>query len=387
LINNNKQFLIGNQDNNRPFSKNSLPSGNQMQQKYMNSNLLQQNVKKNFPQQFQAQQQQQQQQPEIKRETHIGQMKMKAYFSFNHTGFENKEHLIRKLIADFNQKIDELIKIIYLTLSLREIHETRKWNNLLYLSQSAPKQEKSISTINSDEICGDEILNQSSTHSLASTSKDLDETFSADFKEDLNEINKNSLTCNCVWTILFKLHRLHQTKAQKAHGTVDITPSTTSILSSLHYQAQQTQQQTMQQQQQSQGLKKLQEALINFKIDEANCEDLYVYTKNNEIYLLKIEEVYDNTNNASTATAITTTINSIPTQSNQKNQNLNDQTINNSLNDNSVSVNDSSIEINEKLISASFAKIQQQQKLNMLSRRPSYGSIQDIDVPANVNIR
>lgn len=50
---------------------------------------------------------------------------------------------------------------------------------------------------------------------------------------------------------------------------------------------------TMQQQFISQGLKKLQEYLVNFRIEESNSGDLYVYTRKNEIFLLKLEEVYE----------------------------------------------------------------------------------------------
>jgi hypothetical protein len=49
-----------------------------------------------------------------------------------------------------------------------------------------------------------------------------------------------------------------------------------------------------QQQYISQGLKKLQESLVNFKIEESSkCGDLYVYTRKDEIFLLKLEEIYE----------------------------------------------------------------------------------------------
>ncbi len=50
---------------------------------------------------------------------------------------------------------------------------------------------------------------------------------------------------------------------------------------------------TMQQQFISQGLKKLQEYLVNFRIEESSSGDLYVYTRKNEIFLLRLEEVYE----------------------------------------------------------------------------------------------
>ena len=365
----------------------SSPNGSQ----FRNTNQLQQihqlqNAKKNLAAQV----------PEIKRETTIGQVKLKTYFAFNHTCFEHKEDLIKQTIAEFNQKLDELIKIIYLTLTLREIHETRKWNNMLCLTDNTKKKPADQGDENSE---APDSLNQSLT---SSASKDLDETYSAQSsdKDEHKDANKKILNCNCVWSVMFKLHRLHQTKAQKLHGTVDLlTPSSNSILASQQLQLQQQQQlqqsqqqQSQQQQhQQSQGLKKLQESLINFKIEESNCEDLYVYTKKNEIFLLKLEEVYEASSNANTGTALSS---SAPSSQNVNIQNVNtpnqeQSLINSMLNDNSLCVNDSSVEINEKSISAStYAKIQQQQqqqqqnKLSMLSRRPSYGSVQDIDSSA-----
>ena len=103
-------------------------------------------------------------------------------------------------------------------------------------------------------------------------------------------VAQGSLACNCVWSVKFKLHRLHQT-VQKIHGSTEITPSTPSILQ----QQQMASASSIQQQQFiSQGLKKLQESLVNFKIEESSkCGDLYVYTRKDEIFLLKLEEIYE----------------------------------------------------------------------------------------------
>ena len=81
------------------------------------------------------------------------------------------------------------------------------------------------------------------------------------------QINNSSLSCPRVWSVLFKLHRLHQ-QLQKVH---DISSQVISV-----------------------GLKILRESLVNFKIDETPCDNLYVYTRNSEIYLLTLEEVYEN---------------------------------------------------------------------------------------------
>ena len=285
---------------------------------------------------------------DVKQEITTNQIKMKIYFEFNHTTFEHKENLIKMLISQFNDKLDDIIKLVYLTLTLKEIHDTRKWNNSLTLKEN---------------ILGDnETLNQSGFSQ--NTADDLDEIHSPSLSHDNNNENndsvltiknqnpKTSLVCNCVWSVLFKLHRLHQT-TQRVHGTIDLTPS------AMLQQQQQQQAQLQQSQQQafiSQGFKKLQESLVNFRIDESNCGDLYVYTRKNEIYLLKLEEVYENQ----------------AAQTNQPNVSVVSQ------NQNLTSFNDNSVEM-----SGSYAKAQQQQnqqsKLNMLSRRPSYASIADSD--------
>ena len=105
-----------------------------------------------------------------------------------------------------------------------------------------------------------------------------------------NQNIQGKLSCACVWSMPFKLHRLHQT-VQKKHGSADLTPSTPSILQQQHLKQKDPQDQ--QTHFISQGLKKLQESLVNFKIEESTCGDLYVYTRKDEIFLLRLEEVYE----------------------------------------------------------------------------------------------
>jgi hypothetical protein len=95
----------------------------------------------------------------------------------------------------------------------------------------------------------------------------------------------NSLKCPRVWSVLFKLHRLHQTQ-QKSHA-VSSSSQTISL-----------------------GLKKLRESLVNFKIDETTHSDMYVYTRNSEIYLLTLEEIFDSCQTTTTTTATPTSANS-----------------------------------------------------------------------------
>jgi hypothetical protein len=132
------------------------------------------------------------QQTHIKQEVIINQIKVKVYFGFNNSYVENHDQFIKKLVEEFNNKIDELIKLVYLKLSLKEIHDSRKWNNLLYLSDNISQIEKTnYSILKTDE----------------------------EYKNEKNSINeskikiknqKGKLSCNCVWSVTFKLHRLHQ---------------------------------------------------------------------------------------------------------------------------------------------------------------------------------
>lgn len=46
----------------------------------------------------------------------------------------------------------------------------------------------------------------------------------------------------------------------------------------------------------SQGLNKLRESLVNFRVEESSSVgDLYVYTNKSQNYLLKLEEIYEST--------------------------------------------------------------------------------------------
>ena len=58
------------------------------------------------------------------------------FFSFNHSGFQNRLDLIKALINEFDQHLDQLINSVYLMLRLREIHDTRKWNSFLHLKET-----------------------------------------------------------------------------------------------------------------------------------------------------------------------------------------------------------------------------------------------------------
>ena len=49
----------------------------------------------------------------------INQIKMKIYYSFNHTSFQNRDDLIDYLIIEFNQLLNNLIKSVYLSLTLK----------------------------------------------------------------------------------------------------------------------------------------------------------------------------------------------------------------------------------------------------------------------------
>lgn len=244
--------------------------------------------------------------PLVDQVTVINQMKINTYYSFSQSSFQNKEHLIDSLIVQFNQQINALVKSVYLTLTLREIHETRKWNNLLVLKEDTLGASHNSSSANSK-------ANSTGSPSVSQKSDTTDESAnSSERNESLNTVknqnsqNGNKLSCSCVWNILFKLHRLHQT-VQKKHGTaMELTLSNSFDQHQVKQQLQQQQsvkqdqqqQQvpetpTMQQQFISQGLKKLQEYLVNFRIEESNSGDLYVYTRKNEIFLLKLEEVYE----------------------------------------------------------------------------------------------
>lgn len=55
----------------------------------------------------------------INKEITINQIKMKIFFSFNHTSFQSRDDLIDSLIIQFNQLLNKLIKSVYLSLTLK----------------------------------------------------------------------------------------------------------------------------------------------------------------------------------------------------------------------------------------------------------------------------
>jgi hypothetical protein len=275
---------------------------------------------------------------EVKHELKIDQILIRIYFGFDNSTFHSEETLINNIISEFNAEIDSLIKMVYLTLTLKEINETLKWNSLLNLKDNENDEHQ---LDNSQDLNMTMLLNEE-------LGKHGNEPFypTADQRGESN----NAIVCNCVWFHYFKLHRLHQT-TQKVHGATDLSSSTSS---SLTLQQQQLQAQLGQPQHFiSQGLRKLQEALVNFKIEDSNCGDLYIYTRQNEIYLLKLDEVCENRPNAS-----------------QMNANIN---LVQSVYYNETFGNENSSESNNEK-----SKIQQQ-KINLLTRRPSYSSIADSD--------
>ena len=181
---------------------------------------------------------------------------------------------------------------------------------------------------------------------------------------------QTKLNCDCVWNALFKLHRLHQT-VQKKHGATDLTPSASL---NLPQQQQQLHNAAAQQQQFiSQGLKKLQDSLVNFRIEESNSGDLYVYTKKNEIFLLKLEEVCEVQAAAPSYTGET----AIP--------------VPNDLNPMSNNQGESSFDLSASYAKSSNANSQQSSaavKLmnSNITRRPSFASIDDTDNKGKFNV-
>lgn len=77
------------------------------------------NKNENKSPQTQQQHQQVPQQNITSQEITINQIKMKIYYSFNHTSFQNRDDLIDYLIIQFNQLLNKLIKSVYLSLTLK----------------------------------------------------------------------------------------------------------------------------------------------------------------------------------------------------------------------------------------------------------------------------
>jgi len=63
---------------------------------------------------------------ESHQEITTNQIKIKIYFSFNHTSFQNRDDLIDSLIVQFNQLLNKLIKTVYLSLTLKYNNNYRK---------------------------------------------------------------------------------------------------------------------------------------------------------------------------------------------------------------------------------------------------------------------
>ncbi len=275
---------------------------------------------------------------DVEKETIVNQLKVNIYYSFNQSSFENHEKLIERLIREFDQELNTLIKSVYLTLTLRDIHETRKWNTLLVLKENNVNNGDEISSSSMEtESETTKNLRQAETSDESTESENNRKTSPEKVNSHQSSVFRNQyfqgkLSCTCVWSVLFKLHRLHQT-VQKKYGSTDVTSSSSSApfehqqlkqsqSKDLHYQLSQSQQQSqdplgLSQSHQyiSQGLKKLQEKLMNFRIEECSSGDLYVYTRKDENFLLKLEEVYK-----------------VPTQQQQQNtSNAAEQTITNGV--------------------------------------------------------
>ena len=251
-------------------------------------------------------------------------MRIKIYYSFDHSTFQNREDLIESLILEFNRELDKITKSVYLTLTLKEIELSKNWNNFLVLKDN----------------CNENYLNNSFGNENA------DENLNETINTVRNQGVQGNLSCNCVWSILFKLHRLQQTISK------DKQPNAQISLPQQKSGSQKMVQSPAQQLHVSEGLIKLRETLHNFKIFEAACDDLYFYTTNkNEIFLLKLEEVYDGHHNTPQSILINES---------------NPLTLGNEM----------PSELSVSLAGKSIG----QTKMTQLSRRPSYASINDSEV-------
>lgn len=122
----------------------------------------------------------------------------------------------------------------------------------------------------------------------------------------------------------------------------------------------------------SQGLNKLRESLVNFRIEESSsCGDLYVYTNKKQIYLLKLEEIYD-TNNS-----LTSSSQQQPQQTSQQTSTLSTSQQNQLLltTVSTTLMTDDGDADHNKLTSQQLGKIVSGG--SALSRRPSHASIND----------
>jgi hypothetical protein len=321
----------------------------------------------------------------IEKTEEINQLQIKVYFNFNFSILQKHQYLIEKLSNEFNNQINDTIQLVYLRLLLKDIHYSNKWNNLLQLKDTlihtnSLNYSNSLSTLTKSKISSDVISSGIATtevleKTLLSTQSDnnqekndsslikdtLSDTLSdksENKKQISNEIYTRFLTCDSVWSVNFKLHRYHQT-LQKIH-TKKSTLSTNSLSMSQQQQQQQQQQSIPQASYISHGLKKLQECkyLANFKIEDSDCGDLYVYTHQTEIFILKLEEIYETTTRNSTTPHHNSNTNISSSQ--QQNQQITN-------NDTSTSMN----------LQGSTGRTP---STSLLSRRPSYASMNEHDL-------
>jgi hypothetical protein len=248
----------------------------------------------------------------ITEELTVNKLIIKLYFTFNHLNFEFSQTLMENLIKEFKLELEKIINQAHVSLLLKEIHETRKWNNFLSLKNE-----------------------------LKTTNNDKSSSFNADLKIE-------NLVCPRVCTLQFKLHRLHQTLL-KSH---DLAPTTTST------SIQQFNQIIQQQQYISVGLKRLRDSLANFKFDDtAIYDDMFVYKTNNEIYMLTLEEIYD--------------------QQQLQNGYLSNNTFSSSLMNDDNSSTNTLVDETISSLNRSTKQQQQQSSSSSLSRRSSYLNILD----------
>ena len=70
----------------------------------------------------------------VSEELAINKFLIKSYFAFNHLKFQFDQSLINRIKSEFKSEINGIVNLTYLALVLKEIHDTRKWNNLLKLN-------------------------------------------------------------------------------------------------------------------------------------------------------------------------------------------------------------------------------------------------------------
>ena len=184
-----------------------------------------------FPRQQSQQQKSQLQQQQQQQQIALNNMKIEIYFIFNHFTFSDES--IKTISNAFFDKLEYLINSVYLKLILKNIDDTKKWNNYLQLTN-------------------DYLIS--------------------------NFHFQKPVQTPCVWSYMFKLHRLQQLPH------CNISNSATSF-----------------------GLQKLKEYLQNFKIDDTSHGDTYVYELQKDMYLLTLHEIENPTPQTPT-TAVTQSV-------------------------------------------------------------------------------